>query len=156
MNTYKSARRLIIGMLLISAPALLPASAADNSPLTECESRCQPLTGEERYRCIKTCLSSKRKSETIPEKKEQGTYQECKEACSSLAGLEGIRCIRTCMENKRAEVPAGKDSGKEKPPAVTVCESRCELLTGDLKEKCRARCKKEKYGEYRDPLRFKK
>ncbi len=155
MNSYFS-KRLLISMFLVSVPALLSSVAADTSSLSECESRCQPLSGEERYKCIKTCLSSKRSTETVYENKEKGTFQECKETCSSLTGLEGVKCIRTCMENRRTEAPGSKDPGKVKPPVVTECESRCELFTGDLKVKCVARCKKEKYGEYRDPLRFKK
>ncbi|HOD16603.1 MAG TPA: hypothetical protein PK307_11020 [Spirochaetota bacterium] len=156
MNKSQIGKHLCIILLLISTSPLMAPVAADTSSLTECESRCQPLSGEERYRCIKTCLSSKRKSEPVHEKKETGTFQECKESCSSLKGLEGIRCIRTCMENRRSEAPARENPGKEKPAAVSSCESRCKILNGDLKEKCLARCKKEKYGEYRDPLRFKK
>lgn len=155
MNRYFS-KRLLISIFLVSVPALLSSVAADTSSLAECESRCQPLSGEERYKCIKTCLSSKRGSENVYENKEKGTFQECKETCSSLTGLEGVKCIRTCMENRRTDVPVRKDPGKVKPAAVTACESRCELFTGDLKDKCIARCKKEKYGEYRDPLRLKK
>jgi hypothetical protein len=149
-------KHVSITIFLLFAAAIVQVTAADSTSMTECETRCQPLTGEARYRCIKTCLSSKRKSETVPDAHGQGSYKDCEASCSSLTGLENVQCIRACMENKRASTPIKKDSKIEKPAAVTACESRCEVLTGELRDKCLARCKKEKYGEYRDPLRIKK
>lgn len=154
MSLYTKHVSKIIILLFVSA--VVRVTAADSTSMTECETRCQPLTGDARYRCIKTCLSSKRRSEPVPDARGQGSYKDCEASCSSLTGLENVRCIRTCMENKRASAPIKKESKIEKSAAVTACESRCEVLTGELRDKCLARCKKEKYGEYRDPLRNKK
>jgi hypothetical protein len=150
------AKHVSITIVLLIVSAFVQVTAADPISTTECETRCQPLTGEERYRCIKTCLSSKKRSETVPDARGQGSYKECEASCSSLTGLENVQCIRACMENKRASTSVKKDNKIEKPASVTACESRCEVLTGELKDKCLARCKKEKYEEYRDPLRSKK
>ena len=149
-------KMLPVIMVLLAGMAIAPVRADDAAWLTECESRCQPLSGEERYRCIQTCLSAKRKAGTTTGRRSGGTYQECSEACSSLSGLEGIRCIRTCMESGSSQQPANPEKNVQKPDAVTACESRCGILTGELKDTCIARCKKEKYNEYRDPLRFNK
>ena len=156
MNERQFRKRVSINIIILCLSSIMSLIAADSGSMSECESRCQPLTGEERYRCIKTCLSSKRKNEPVTEARGQGMYKECEASCSSLTGLENVQCIRKCMDGKSPEQPVKKDTKPEKPASVTACESRCEVLTGDLKDKCMARCKKEKYGEYRDPLRFTK
>lgn len=155
MKSSRFCRKFVLYAIIICT-GIITVAAEDTASITECETRCQPLSGEARYKCIKTCLSSKRRSDSVSENKKKGSFQECEQACSSLTGLEGIQCIRTCMENRRTDTPVRKETDKEKPAAVAACESRCGILTGDLREKCLARCRKEKYGEYRDPLRFKK
>jgi hypothetical protein len=156
MNDQQFRKRVSVNILVLFLSSIISVIAADPGSMSECESRCQPLAGEERYRCIKTCLSSKRRNEPVNEARGQGTYKECEASCSSLTGLENVQCIRKCMEYKRPGPPVKKDARLEKPAAASACESRCDLLTGELRDKCLARCKKDKYNDYRDPLRVKK
>ena len=149
------ARRIVL-LPLMAAVAIVPVlRASDTEAFRECESRCGPLSGAALHRCLRTCMNAKRGSGAAEGAGPRGTYKECESACSSLGGLEGVRCIRACMEERREPRPVPEKKTKEKPAAVTACESRCAVLPDGPREKCMVRCKKGKHGEYRDPLRSK-
>lgn len=120
----------------------------------ECEARCGALTGEAKYRCLRTCISTKKRQSPRRESGSHNSYRECVERCGEGRGLEKIRCIRICMDEKREAATIVKDAAQE--TARSHCERRCAMLSGPMKEKCLARCGKNGVQEYRDPLRFKK
>jgi hypothetical protein len=109
---------------------------------SECDARCAPLEGEGKARCIKTCITARKKNAPVGENQVKNNIRDCEERCGEYTGLDRIRCTRLCLDIKREGVTVKKQKEiiikRENP-----CESRCAVLSGSLKDKCTARCEKE-------------
>jgi len=141
----------IILMILLSAsaPDIRADSQGDNTAeFADCEEKCSPFTGVDRYRCIKKCKSAKRKADPGSRNGTKKKMDECENACSGKEGVDKIKCIRLCLDSdKQAKVKLKERIEDEDDP----CNSRCAVLSGSMKEKCMMKCRKEKKFSHDDP-----
>ncbi len=96
--------RAIVPLLAVLA-VLLPAQwSAPAKPQSEefeqCEARCSKLSGTDRYRCIKLCMSAKRKKSPGSKDDIKKRMEECEESCADIGGVDRIKCIRVCLDEK--------------------------------------------------------
>ena len=131
--------------------------SSDEFMFNSCEKRCSRLTGQGKYRCIKTCLSSHKRSRKRTGSNRSRRFKDCEDVCSVYSGLESIKCIRICLERNKNNSNYNNNAVNRKiVKPKSPCETRCGYLTVGIREKCLAKCKKEKKLKYRDPLRFNK
>jgi len=144
-------RIYIILMIFLptSVPNIHAESQGDNTvEFAECDEKCSPFTGVDRYRCIKKCKSAKRKADPGSRNDTKKKMDECENACSGKEGVDKIKCIRLCLDSsKEAKVKLREKMEDEDDP----CKSRCAVLSGSMKEKCMMKCRKEKKFSHDDP-----
>ena len=148
---------LMTELLLLSALTILSVSDSygDKSEVAnECEARCATMDGENRYRCIKTCINTKKKNAPIGENEVKIRVNTCEDACIDYTGVDKIRCIRICLDMKKGGVVIKRDALKKENE--NPCEMRCSVLSGISKDKCLLRCEKESHNEQRDPVYIRK
>jgi hypothetical protein len=148
---------VLVQLLLVAAliVSIISNSYGDKSEVAnDCEARCATLDGENRYRCQKTCINTKKKNAPVGENEVKRKMDTCEDACVDYTGVDKIRCIRLCLDRKKERVVIKRESPKkenEKP-----CEIRCSVLSGVSKDKCMARCEKESRNDQKDPVNFRK
>lgn len=148
---------VLIQLLLVPALTVLIVSNShgDKSDVAnECEARCALLDGENKYRCIKTCINTKKKNAPIGENEVKRRVNACEDACADYTGVDKIRCTRLCLDKKKETGVIKRDAVRKEKQ--NPCEIRCSVLSGASKDKCVFRCEKESHNEQRDPLQVKK
>jgi hypothetical protein len=136
---------LIIGAILIvmiASSGTTGSGQGSSGSYGECDARCAPLDGEGKARCIKTCMTAKKKNAPVGESEVKNNMRDCEDRCGEYTGLDKIRCIRLCLDIKR-EGGTVKKKKEIITKQETPCEGRCAVLSGSLKDKCTARCEKE-------------
>ncbi len=134
----------VIAAVLICIP--MTTITAEQGPdrsdsVNDCNSRCAVLDGESRYRCLKTCINTRKKNAPTGENEIKRKISECESICEPYKGIENIRCRRICLDNRRY-IPAQKKepAAKDNP---SPCESRCSILSGPNRENCIMQCEKK-------------
>ncbi|MBN2159971.1 MAG: hypothetical protein JW807_11300 [Spirochaetes bacterium] len=89
--------------LAVFFPANMIAGPEDARKDTyeECEARCGALTGELKYRCLRTCINTRKRRAPVSESDAMSRFRECEKLCSGTKGLENVKCIRLCMDRKK-------------------------------------------------------
>ncbi len=106
------------------------------------------MDNESRYRCMKTCINTKRRAEPAGKDDVKERMSSCEDACSGYTGLERIKCIRICLDKSKEQVVITKDAIKKEDE--DPCDARCGVLTGVARDKCMLRCKRESRFNKRD------
>jgi hypothetical protein len=112
------------------------------------------VDGESRYRCLKTCINTKRKNEPVGENKVKRRMDTCEDACADFTGVDRIRCIRLCLDRKKERDVIKRDALKKENDSP--CEMRCSVLSGVSKDKCMVRCERESRYDQREPMPIRK
>jgi hypothetical protein len=130
-------------LLIILMPGFFVSDVfGDKSDLAdECEARCANMDDEGRYRCMKTCINTKRRTEPSRQNDVKGRMAACEDACAGYTGLERIKCIRICLDKKKEPAVIKKDAAKTKNE--NPCDARCSVLSGVSRDKCLLRCNRE-------------
>ncbi|MCP4134333.1 MAG: hypothetical protein GY754_25385 [bacterium] len=106
---------------------------------TECLDRCKGFAGQAKYKCLKTCLSTKKRSGMGKKKKPNTSYKECSEICKIYKGADGVKCIRICLDKNKNMSDTTKKKVDRKH---RVCGERCKELVGYNKYKCLEMCER--------------
>lgn len=142
MNKQSCNLTLMILMVCVPVGIIRADQGSDRSgAISDCDSRCAVLEGESRYRCLKTCVNTRKRNAPVGENQVKRKISYCEKACESYRGIENITCRRVCLDNKRYIPPKKKDPAASENP--TPCESRCSVLTGPNRDNCIARCEKK-------------
>ena len=88
-------------IIITALGLLLGAGSLRSDDFTECQSRCGRLTGQGLYRCIQTCVSTKKKSRKPGSNRVKEKIGECEEICKKYTGLENVKCLRICLEKNK-------------------------------------------------------
>ena len=138
----KALLNIALTLCAVLSGSCLPAAGhgGDTGVDGECNARCSALDGEERYRCIRICINTKRKSGTAPVNKSKIKIARCEEECEDLTGLDRIKCIRICVEKSDTRNGGTRrtTTGEADP-----CVRRCGDFSGELRERCLLRCRRD-------------
>lgn len=154
MKIYSNTVLFQLLLLPVLIVLIISNSYGDKSEVTnDCEARCATLDGENRYRCLKTCINTKKKNAPVGENEVKKRMDACEDACVDYTGVDRIRCIRLCLDRKKERgVIKRNDSKKDNE---NPCEIRCSVLSGVSKDKCLLRCEKDSHNKQRDPVNSK-
>ncbi|HOT43663.1 MAG TPA: hypothetical protein PLM53_04350 [Spirochaetota bacterium] len=140
---YKPQLLFLAAALLFLPPSTVTAvrgtSVSDRE--SDCNSRCSVLEGEARYTCIRTCVSARKKNAPSGENQVKKKIRDCESACEQYKGIDNITCRRVCLDNKLYAAPQKKETVPHESPSP--CETRCNVLTGPVRDNCIARCEKK-------------
>jgi len=135
-------RAIFAALLCLQLPVSVPVRGASGTGSEgDCDARCSVLEGEARYKCLKTCVSTRKKHRPAGENRVKEKIRDCESACEQHKGIDNIVCRRLCLHNKRFVPRQKKESAAQDTPSP--CESRCRVLTGPNRDNCLARCEKK-------------
>jgi len=128
-------------LLFITGPAVY---SGDSSIIYGiCSDRCSGFTGQAKYRCMQTCVSSMKKNYRDTRKVSE-KVKECENICSAFKGVDNVKCMRICLEKNREAGKKQPDYKKNRPvTADDVCEDRCRGLDASFKYECIKKCKRD-------------
>ncbi len=142
MNAYRFFLAAVSAVIWFPLTTMTVGQGTDSSAsFKECDSRCAALDGESRYRCIKTCISTRKKNAPAGENDVKRKISECESLCEMYKGIENVKCRRICLDNKNFVPTAKKESAAKENPSP--CESICSILTGPSRDTCITRCEKK-------------
>ncbi len=133
---------LLTALLIATIPAVMTAEQGPNSSdaYSECDARCAALDGEGRYRCVKTCINTKKRNTPVGNNEVKKKISECEKMCEPFKGIDNVVCRRLCLDNKRYTPPKKKVPENSVEPSP--CETRCGALSGSSKKTCISRCER--------------
>ncbi|HPV40674.1 MAG TPA: hypothetical protein PKX40_05800 [Spirochaetota bacterium] len=133
---------------LSSAILLLPLSTMNtvqgrsvSGPEVDCDSRCSILEGDAKYKCLRTCINTRKRNTPVGDNMVKNKIRDCESACEQYKGIDNITCRRVCLDNKRYTPPKKKEPAAKDNPSP--CEIRCSVLNGPVRDNCIARCEKK-------------
>jgi len=130
-------------LLLAAIPAVITAEQVRNGSdaYSECDARCAALDGESRYRCVKTCINTKKRNSPVGNNEVKKKISECEKVCEPYKGIDNVVCRRLCLDNKRYNPPKKKETETNNNP--TPCANRCKALSGPSRDACVSRCERK-------------
>ena len=143
-------------LVLICMPGLFISDSYGNKsdPANDCEASCASLDGESRYRCMKTCVNTKRRNEPLGKNDVKGRMAACEDACADYTGVDRIKCIRLCLDKNKEHGVIKRDQLQKENE--NPCRVRCSVLSGISKDKCVLSCERESRFDQRDSTRTRK
>ncbi|MBP7735911.1 MAG: hypothetical protein KA369_08060 [Spirochaetes bacterium] len=136
---------MVMALLLMAGfPVAVMTAEPDpdrSSAYNECDARCATLDGESRYRCVKTCINTKKRNAPVGNNEVKKKISDCEKLCEPYKGIDNVTCRRLCLDNKRYNPPKKKEPETNTDPSP--CETRCGALSGPSRDTCISRCEKK-------------